>query len=1188
MLGPSAWGLAMEAMRRCGESTFPRVRRSVSLLALLALPAFAAWAEAPLQILQPSHLSSLEPTPVKVQVPPDLTGPVAYTLTLSDEEDQVHRVLHGTLSPDEGSRAATVWVQPTDLAAFSLGEPVVLALAAGTANASAEATVLPEPATTEASSWAITFSGRPAQVYTTQDSALSLQATNPKTSAKSTQIKVMFLNAKGQKKATAATSALLPPGPSGQSVGIPASLATTAKQGTCTQAKAVLVVGGVVKATETVPVDYDLAGEASASPTSGMTPLAVTFSGSASGGTPPFSFAWDFGDGGSATGDSPSHTYLHAGTFNWTLAVTDSVNGTVGGAGAVTVAPRPHRSLSVSVGAGSSGTPAAGTYDHLEGDTVPYAYSVADCYEGLAVTLDGTPVPSSGTVLMNADHALAVTASLKTFTVTATAGAGGTVSPPGVTTLNCGASQGYTITANYGFHIEDVQVDGVSAGAIGTYTFTGVVANHTLSATFSPTPTQTLAVSLGTGISGTPAATASYPRGTSVNYAYTAAACYGSLAVTLDGTPVPSSGTVLMNADHALAVTASLKTFTVTATAGAGGTVSPPGVTTLNCGSSQSYTITADSGFHVLDVQVDGVSVGGVGTYTFTGVAANHTLSATFTLNPIQTLTVSLGPGTSGTPAATASYPLGTVVDYAYAIGDDCYQDLVVLLDGVSTAASGTVTMNANHTLAVSASLKSFTIDASADRGGTISPAGRTTVPCGGSQTYTMTPLAFYQVADVKVDGVSVGAPSTYTFSDVRGNHTIAATFSLAAAHTLSVTLGEGVTGSPSVTTKYLEGATVNYAYALADSCHQSLAVTLDGIPASASGTITMDKNHKLSVTALSVAYLLSVDLAAGTSGTPAGTTVYACNQSVNYSYGVLAGYKDFAVTLDDNPAPSSGTILMNQNHHLATSATRITFTITASVSGGTGTVTPSGSVIVPYGGSQFFAFTPGTGFQVWDVLVDGTSVGRPNNYTFNDVLSNHTLQVFFRSPLSVGCLASPPVGVAPLTTSFTALPQGGQPEGYTYSWDFGDGGTSTEQNPSHQYVSIGDYTATVTLTDGVQTAQCQTNVSATVDHDPSVVNLVATPSTVTLGTTSLITFTLTDPDANDLINWTATLTQTPTNLGTLSAFSGGPVSSGGGQNVTYIPFEACPAGSCTATVQITATDSYGGTSSQSVTVTVN
>ncbi len=55
-----------------------------------------------------------------------------------------------------------------------------------------------------------------------------------------------------------------------------------------------------------------------------------------------------------------------------------------------------------------------------------------------------------------------------------------------------------------------------------------------------------------------------------------------------------------------------MNTFAVTATAGAGGGISPSDAQTLNAGSSASYAITPNSGYHIADVLVDGSSVGAV------------------------------------------------------------------------------------------------------------------------------------------------------------------------------------------------------------------------------------------------------------------------------------------------------------------------------------------------------------------------------------------------------------------------------------------------------------------------------------------------------------------------------------------------------------------------------------------------
>jgi hypothetical protein len=75
-----------------------------------------------------------------------------------------------------------------------------------------------------------------------------------------------------------------------------------------------------------------------------------------------------------------------------------------------------------------------------------------------------------------------------------------------------------------------------------------------------------------------------------------------------------------------------------------------------------------------------------------------------------------------------------------------------------------------------------YTLTPSAGSNGSITPSSVVTVNSGGSQIFTITPNSGYQVASVTVDGVSVGALSSYTFSSVTANHTINATFVLAGA----------------------------------------------------------------------------------------------------------------------------------------------------------------------------------------------------------------------------------------------------------------------------------------------------------------------------------------------------------------------------------------------------------------------
>lgn len=93
-----------------------------------------------------------------------------------------------------------------------------------------------------------------------------------------------------------------------------------------------------------------------------------------------------------------------------------------------------------------------------------------------------------------------------------------------------------------------------------------------------------------------------------------------------------------------------------------------------------------------------------------------------------------------------------------------------VLIDDVKLTASGGSSENPTKPT-------TYTITASAGQGGSITPSGAVSVDKGGSQTFTIKPSDNYEIADVKVDGQSVGKKTEYTFENVTEAHTIAATF---------------------------------------------------------------------------------------------------------------------------------------------------------------------------------------------------------------------------------------------------------------------------------------------------------------------------------------------------------------------------------------------------------------------------
>ncbi len=105
-----------------------------------------------------------------------------------------------------------------------------------------------------------------------------------------------------------------------------------------------------------------------------------------------------------------------------------------------------------------------------------------------------------------------------------------------------------------------------------------------------------------------------------------------------------------------------------------------------------------------------------------------------------------------------------------------------VLVDDESVGAVSTYTfenVTGNHTISATFKPKvvTHTITATAGSNGSITPSGAVTVTDGANQTFTITPNKGYQIANVLVDGKSVGAVSSYTFKDVTADHTIYATF---------------------------------------------------------------------------------------------------------------------------------------------------------------------------------------------------------------------------------------------------------------------------------------------------------------------------------------------------------------------------------------------------------------------------
>ncbi|TLY27511.1 MAG: T9SS type A sorting domain-containing protein [Ignavibacteria bacterium] len=198
-----------------------------------------------------------------------------------------------------------------------------------------------------------------------------------------------------------------------------------------------------------------------------------------------------------------------------------------------------------------------------------------------------------------------------------------------------GADPGDSVALN-GSGVATVTLSTLTIGTHQVQAFYGGTGNfdtsrsNTVSQIVKP-DTFTIAASAGPGGSIAPTGAVKVARGSNQVFAVNPSGGYHIDTVFVDGSRVDSMTSYTfqnVSLNHTIHATFAIDTYTITASAGPNGTITPLGAVQVNAGQSPSFSITGNSGFRVADVLVDGVSVGRVTIYTFSNVLANHTISA--------------------------------------------------------------------------------------------------------------------------------------------------------------------------------------------------------------------------------------------------------------------------------------------------------------------------------------------------------------------------------------------------------------------------------------------------------------------------------------------------------------------------------------------------------------------------------
>jgi PKD repeat protein len=624
----------------------------------------------------------------------------------------------------------------------------------------------------------------------------------------------------------------------------------------------------------------------SGTPLTGTVPLTVSFTDLSTNGVE--SWLWTFGDSNFSYAQNPSNTYVTTGNYSVKLTATNSAgSGNLTKTNYIWVKPIVTYTINATVaGSGGSISP-SGDVSVIQGNTQNFTITPTTGYHISDVLVDSV---SNGAITdysfpnVAANHTITAAFAINQYAINATSGAGGNVTPAGITLVNYGSNQSYNITPSTGYHISDVLVNNASVGTGTTYEFTNVMANQTISATFAiNTYTITPSVAGGHGtVSPSTVQTVNY--GATPTFNFTPDINYHLYNITVNGSGVAFTGNnytfPAVTTDKILVGTfiidPPVANFTGTPRTGA-----VPFTVTYNDTSTNSPTSWlwnfGDGNFSTLQhpvytyplsgnysVQLTATNEGGSNTslkvgYTFAYTPAVANFTATPTIGSIP-LSVQFTDTSTGSPTgwnwsfgdfSVSNYSSAQDPGYTYSTAGlysvnlsvaNAYSSSYLLRTNyinVTAAAPTIVLINANKTLgdaplpvyfkggannvptswlwefndgtadvttqnvnhtfinpgifnvSLTASnaggsatayklinvTRNYTITASAGTGGTISPSGTTVVSYGATPTYTITPATNFHVADVLVNGTSVGAVTTYVFPAVTTNKTINASF---------------------------------------------------------------------------------------------------------------------------------------------------------------------------------------------------------------------------------------------------------------------------------------------------------------------------------------------------------------------------------------------------------------------------
>lgn len=382
-----------------------------------------------------------------------------------------------------------------------------------------------------------------------------------------------------------------------------------------------------------------------------------------------------------------------------------------------------------------------------------------------------------------------------TFDVTSSAGANGSITPA-TAEVRSGVVHSVVVTPNDGFAIDEVSGCGGTLDG-NVYTTAAITADCEIIATFAANRFE-VSASAGVGGSIAPAAQ-NVAEGGRATIAVTPNAGFMITGVTGCGGTLAgnayTTGEITRDCEVVATFAANPAGYAVTATAGAGGTISPASQG-VNMDGMATFALTPEAGYAIDTVTGCGGTLVG-NAYTTAAVTASCAVLATFYERPIVRATVVDGTGGFVSPASQA-VDRGATATVEFTAIDGYMIDTVTgcggtLVDESTSFTTGAVTEDCD--IEVRFVRSRFTVLGALYDAGSILPQSQT-VASGSTGSVTIVPADGYKVATVTGCGGTLEF-DTYTTGPVTEDCSIAATFERI-VHTVSATAGSGGSIDPS------------------------------------------------------------------------------------------------------------------------------------------------------------------------------------------------------------------------------------------------------------------------------------------------------------------------------------------------------------------------------------------------------